>query len=147
MIKASIHYSVAKICEDEAQNMSNADGVKGEMVISTATIASLTELVQSFAGTMASDLACFAKHAKRNTIQTEDVLLCARKTHTLESMLTKYVDELKEEKKRKKKVVGGSSSSSTAANKKTKPTLNKKTALSDEDEVPLFDEDEDDVFI
>lgn len=43
------------------------------------------------------DLEDFAKHAGRTTIQTEDVLLLARRNEGLEMLLKEYADEVKKQ--------------------------------------------------
>jgi len=61
--------------------------------------------VDNDSGTVATDLESFAKHAGRNTIKTDDVLLLARRNEGLESILKQKVDEIrvKNEQKAKEK--------------------------------------------
>lgn len=56
-------------------------------------IAALTELVYSQTETLALDLECFANHAKRTMISTEDVKLCARKNEGLEAVIADFIQK------------------------------------------------------
>ena len=49
-------------------------------------------------GTAATDLESFAKHGKRSTVQTDDVMLLARRNDGLEQILKEAVEKLKKEK-------------------------------------------------
>ncbi|TID24021.1 apoptosis-inducing TAF9-like domain 1 family protein [Venturia nashicola] len=59
-------------------------------------IGALTELVWSQINTTSRDLESFAKHAKRSQINTDDVLLLARRNEGLEMLLKNFVEEQRE---------------------------------------------------
>ncbi|KJE95601.1 hypothetical protein CAOG_06037 [Capsaspora owczarzaki ATCC 30864] len=88
-IKASVHYTVGKICQREESEM----GVK----CSKQFLAALAELTYGKCGSLASDLESFAKHAKRSTIQVEDVKLCARKNPSLAKLVAEKATDLEAE--------------------------------------------------
>jgi hypothetical protein len=48
------------------------------------------------------DLETFAKHAGRNIIQTEDVMLLTRRNEGLETVMKQFVDELRAKEGRPK---------------------------------------------
>lgn len=54
-------------------------------------------------GTVATDLEAFARHAGRNTIKTNDVLLLTRRNEGLETILKNKLEEIKLENERKAK--------------------------------------------
>jgi len=66
------------------------------------TVAALTELVFENSKILGSDLETFAKHAKRTTIQPDDVKLCARRSPHLLEHLSKIVEDAKNDQKNKK---------------------------------------------
>jgi len=85
-IKAGCHYHIAKIAEDEAQRL--------KTTASRQTVAALTEVFFEHAKTIAQDLEAFAKHAKRSTVQPEDVRMCVRRNEGLHNQITKKMEEL-----------------------------------------------------
>ena len=54
-------------------------------------------------GNTATDLESFARHAGRNRISTDDVLLLARRNEGLESILKQKVEEIKQKNQDKAK--------------------------------------------
>jgi len=86
-LKSGIWYTVGQIVDEECMNLdTNA---------TPQFIAALTELVYAQATTLAQDLECFANHAKRSLISTEDVKLCARKNEKLEEVITNFIEKHK----------------------------------------------------
>ncbi|EFB21548.1 hypothetical protein PANDA_017261, partial [Ailuropoda melanoleuca] len=74
-LKAAVHYTVGCLCEEVASDR--------EMPFSKQTIAAISELTFRQCETFAKDLEMFARHAKRSTINTEDVKLLARRSNSL----------------------------------------------------------------
>ncbi|KAJ3308831.1 hypothetical protein HDU76_003799 [Blyttiomyces sp. JEL0837] len=93
-IKAAVHYTVGKICE-EYEKEHNAK-------CTPQFIHSLASIVHHQAETMVLDLAAFAKHAKRQQVNADDVRLLVRRNDGLVKMLNDYADDLKETKKKRK---------------------------------------------
>lgn len=62
-------------------------------------IGSLTELVWTQIENTAADLESFARHAKRNVVRVEDVLLLARRNEGLEGILRDFVARLEGRKR------------------------------------------------
>ncbi|KAF7506831.1 hypothetical protein GJ744_011177 [Endocarpon pusillum] len=62
-------------------------------------IGSLTELVWTQVENTAADLESFAKHAKRNVVRVDDVLLLARRNEGLEAILRDFVARLEAKKR------------------------------------------------
>lgn len=88
-VRASVHYSVAKICE--------AEGAEAGFTVTRETVAVLTELALRYSKTLAQDLEAFAKHARRTKVTVDDVVLCARKDERLLGALREYEERLAEE--------------------------------------------------
>eukprot|EP00002_Diphylleia_rotans_P030324 TRINITY_DN6220_c0_g2_i1.p1 TRINITY_DN6220_c0_g2~~TRINITY_DN6220_c0_g2_i1.p1 ORF type:complete len:180 (-),score=73.04 TRINITY_DN6220_c0_g2_i1:188-727(-) len=84
-VMASVYYTVAKICEQE--------GAKLGVQISKQFISSLTELMIQYAARMAGDIGMFAKHARRNRVQPEDVYLFLRKTPDMIAVIKDFLEE------------------------------------------------------
>ncbi|XP_004411190.1 PREDICTED: centromere protein S [Odobenus rosmarus divergens] len=74
-LKAAVHYTVGCLCEEVASDRG--------MPFSKQTIAAVSELTFRQCETFAKDLEMFARHAKRSTINTEDVKLLARRSNSL----------------------------------------------------------------
>ena len=77
-LKAAIHYTVAEICEES--------GTEYEVSFSKQVISALAETTFRYSQIMARDLELFAKHAKRSTINTDNVKLLIRKSPELVSI-------------------------------------------------------------
>eukprot|EP00920_Eleutheroschizon_duboscqi_P027329 GHVT01066908.1.p1 GENE.GHVT01066908.1~~GHVT01066908.1.p1 ORF type:complete len:140 (-),score=15.65 GHVT01066908.1:393-812(-) len=100
-LKAAVHYTVGKICEDEAADL--------DVTFSRQFIAVLAEATFKQCQVMAKDLEQFAKHAKRTTINADDVKLLIRKSPALldhinsmhESEVSRKEQKTKRTKKRK----------------------------------------------
>ncbi|KAM8790139.1 centromere protein S-like isoform 4-T4 [Rhynchonycteris naso] len=74
-LKAAVHYTVGCLCEEVALDQ----GVQ----FSRQTIAAISEVTFRQCENFAKDLEMFARHAKRSTINTEDVKLLARRSNSL----------------------------------------------------------------
>ncbi|KAF2096695.1 hypothetical protein NA57DRAFT_58593 [Rhizodiscina lignyota] len=90
-LKSALWYSIGQVVDHETLNSLSLSGS-----VHNATpqfIGALTELVWAQIASAGKDLENFAKHAGRSTIQTDDVLLLARRNEGLESLLRSYVDQ------------------------------------------------------
>ncbi|XP_003927956.2 centromere protein S [Saimiri boliviensis] len=98
-LKAAVHYTVGCLCEEVALDK--------EMQFSRQTIAAISELTFRQCENFAKDLEMFARHARRTTINTEDVKLLARRSNSLLKYITDKSEEIAqinlERKSRKKK--------------------------------------------
>ncbi|XP_044524606.1 centromere protein S-like [Gracilinanus agilis] len=74
-LKAAVHYTVGSMCQEAA----DAKGLK----FSKPTIAAISEVTFRQCEHFAKDLEMFARHAKRSTINTDDVKLLARRSSSL----------------------------------------------------------------
>ncbi|XP_045155214.1 centromere protein S isoform X2 [Echinops telfairi] len=84
-LKAAVHYTVGRLCKEVAADK--------EMQFSKQTVAAISEVTFRQCDNFAKDLELFARHAKRSTINTDDVKLLARRS----SSLLKYITEKNEE--------------------------------------------------
>lgn len=64
-------------------------------------IGALTELVWAQVENVGRDLESFAKHAGRQTVGTQDVLLLARRNEGLQELMEEFVEKEKEKTGRK----------------------------------------------
>ncbi|XP_003989531.2 centromere protein S [Panthera pardus] len=98
-LKAAVHYTVGCLCEEVASDR--------EIRFSKQTIAAISELTFRQCENFAKDLEMFARHAKRSTINTEDVKLLARRSNSLLKYITEKSEELaqfnSEQRAKKKK--------------------------------------------
>ncbi|EPY84701.1 centromere protein S [Camelus ferus] len=84
-LKAAVHYTVGCLCEEVASDK--------EVQFSKQTIAAISEVT-------------FRQHAKRSTINTEDVKLLARRSNSLLKYITERNEDIAQfnlERKAKKK--------------------------------------------
>ncbi|KAJ6656834.1 hypothetical protein lerEdw1_003165 [Lerista edwardsae] len=122
-LRAALHYTVACLCEEVAEDK--------EIQFTKQAVAAISEITFRQCETFAKDLEMFARHAKRSTINLEDVKLLARRSNSLLRYITQKSEELslnnlEQKGKRKRK-------SDTAKGKTT----------SDEQVDPLAPESED----
>ncbi|XP_010626402.1 centromere protein S [Fukomys damarensis] len=97
-LKAAVHYTVGRLCQEVAEDK--------EVQFSKQTIAAISEMTFRQCENFARDLEMFARHAKRSTINTEDVKLLARRSNSLLKYITEKNEELaqlNQERKAKKK--------------------------------------------
>ncbi|NWV64484.1 CENPS protein, partial [Malurus elegans] len=95
-LKAAVHYTVGCLCQEVAEDK--------DVEFSKQSIAAISEITFRQCG-------CFlilCRHAKRTTVNTEDVKLLARRSNSLLKYITQKSEELassnmeQKEKKRKK---------------------------------------------
>ncbi|KAM8989829.1 centromere protein S [Ara ararauna] len=98
-LKAAVHYTVGCLCQEVAEDK--------DVQFSKQTIAAISEITFRQCEIFAKDLEVFARHAKRSTVNTEDVKLLARRSSCLLKYITKKSEELAlsnmEQKEKKKK--------------------------------------------
>uniref|UniRef100_A0A8C6RUU2 Centromere protein S n=2 Tax=Nannospalax galili TaxID=1026970 RepID=A0A8C6RUU2_NANGA len=97
-LKAAVHYTVGCLCNEVASDK--------EIQFSKQTVAAISELTFRQCEMFAKDLEMFARHAKRNTISTDDVKLLARRSNSLLKYITEKNEEIAQlnlERKAKKK--------------------------------------------
>ncbi|XP_035217359.1 centromere protein S-like [Stegodyphus dumicola] len=85
-LKISLHYAVCKICAEVAKEY--------EAEFDKECMAILSELAFRQAGLYAKDLELFAKHAKRSTINIDDVKLLVRRNESLLEHVNKMAADL-----------------------------------------------------
>nr|XP_026253718.1 centromere protein S isoform X1 [Urocitellus parryii] len=120
-LKAAVHYTVGCLCEEVTSDK--------EMQFSKQTIAAISELTFRQCENFAKDLEMFARHAKRSTINTEDVKLLARRSNSLLKYITEKNDEIAQfnlERKAKKK------NKSEDVNKSSRETVEAEAADSED---------------
>ncbi|XP_039090939.1 centromere protein S isoform X2 [Hyaena hyaena] len=102
-LKAAVHYNVGCLCEEVASDK--------EIQFIKQTIAAISEVTFRQCENFAKDLEMFARHAKRSTINTEDVKLLARRSNSLLKYITEKNEELtqfnSEQRAKKKKKLEG----------------------------------------
>lgn len=86
-LKIAVHYTVGKIIETV--------GEREKIHFGKEVIAAIAEIVWKTTETTARSLELFAKHAKRTTISTDDVLLCARANDDLANYLQSMIVDKK----------------------------------------------------
>ncbi|GBM30018.1 Centromere protein S [Araneus ventricosus] len=102
-LHTSLHYAVGKICNESAEGL--------KVKFSKEFIGTLADLTFRQAGIFAEDLEMFAKHAKRTTINADDVKLLVRRSKSLQEHISKMAEELsanslKAKGKKKKTEIG-----------------------------------------
>ncbi|KAG5836260.1 hypothetical protein ANANG_G00252710 [Anguilla anguilla] len=101
-LKAAIHFTVARFCEEVGQDC--------QKKYSKLAIAAISETTFKQCDIFARDLEAFARHAKRTTVNVEDVKLAARRSTSLANYISEKSEELtsitKEQKGRRKKQTG-----------------------------------------
>ncbi|KAK7208078.1 kinetochore component CENP-S-domain-containing protein [Myxozyma melibiosi] len=90
-LKSAVWYTVGKIVDEACESL----GVN----VTPQYTAALTELVYAQAVTLATDIESFAWHAKRKTVNTDDVLMMCRRNEGLKDVLEEFVEELEERKR------------------------------------------------
>ncbi|NXG81157.1 CENPS protein, partial [Baryphthengus martii] len=100
-LKAAVHYAVGCLCQEVAEDK--------DVQFSKQTIAAISEITFRqcvLAKTLRGILILF-RHAKRSTVNTEDVKLLARRSSSLLKYITQKSEEITssnmEQKKKKKK--------------------------------------------
>ncbi|GIX85521.1 centromere protein S [Caerostris darwini] len=85
-LKTSLHYAVGKICNESEEAF--------KVKFSKEFIDMLADLAYRQAGIFAEDLELFAKHAKRTTVNIDDVKLLVRRSKSLHEHISKMAAEL-----------------------------------------------------
>ncbi|GJJ74572.1 centromere protein S [Entomortierella parvispora] len=85
-LKAAIWFMVGEICENQKADLN--------VVITPQLVASLAEIVFNQAETLGKDLELFARHAKRSTINVDDVKLASRRNASLYDIIGQHADRL-----------------------------------------------------
>ncbi|KXS12335.1 hypothetical protein M427DRAFT_399022 [Gonapodya prolifera JEL478] len=83
-LRAALHYMVGKICSNEERIL--------HFSASQQFIAALSELVLTHAAAMATDLEAFAKHAKRSSINQDDVRLTCRRNQDMLRLVNEFAN-------------------------------------------------------
>ena len=109
-VRTALHLNVGKICRAEDEKESSADGnTNPSFTMNKEAIVALTDLTYHYSTSLlAKDLLTFSKHAKRQTVKTDDVLLMARKDKGMAAELKRimadnpdiYTDATKKKSKR-----------------------------------------------
>eukprot|EP01134_Creolimax_fragrantissima_P002302 CFRG2302T1 len=90
-LKAAVLWTVGNLCDEEADARC--------VTFSREYVAVLAQLAFEHAETIARDLEDFSRHAKRSTIQTDDVLLYARQQPDVQAHLSSLAESIAREKK------------------------------------------------
>nr|XP_022327579.1 centromere protein S-like [Crassostrea virginica] len=94
-LKAALYYTTLKISNELAEEK--------EVTLSRQVVASIAETTWSQCQQFAEDLEMFAKHAKRSTINADDVKLLTRRSHKLHNFISQKHEALLEEKQESRK--------------------------------------------
>ncbi len=81
-LRELLQYNIARICEAEESAL--------DLKISRRCGSVLADIAFDHTKLMASDLEMFSKHARRATVNAEDVMLCVRKNPSVSQQLTAY---------------------------------------------------------
>ncbi|KAJ4388720.1 MHF histone-fold complex component [Gnomoniopsis smithogilvyi] len=84
-LKAALWFAVGKIVDE--------DSLRRNRNATPQFIGALTEMVWTQIENVALDLESFSRHAGRTTVQTDDVLLLARRNSDLHDIIKDFVDE------------------------------------------------------
>ncbi|KAI5839947.1 kinetochore component CENP-S-domain-containing protein, partial [Morchella snyderi] len=84
-LKSALWFTIGKIVDAECVTL--------KVNATPQFIAALTELVWAQLENVGRDLESFAKHAGRTTVNTDDVLLLARRNDGLEELLRGFVEK------------------------------------------------------
>ncbi|NXY08419.1 CENPS protein, partial [Pteruthius melanotis] len=101
-LKAAVHYTVGCLCQEVEEDK--------DVQFSKQSIAAISEITFRQCGTAGFPAGCFlilCRHAKRTTVNMEDVKLLARRSNSLLKYITQKSEELAssnmEQKEKKKK--------------------------------------------
>ncbi|XP_041945515.1 centromere protein S [Alosa pseudoharengus] len=98
-LKAAIHFTTGQICQTIAADCGSE--------FSRQTIAAIAETTYRQCDIFAKDLESFARHAKRSTINVDDVKLVSRRSTALSTYIQQKSEELasahQEQKEKRKK--------------------------------------------
>ncbi|KAH3822248.1 centromere protein S-like [Dreissena polymorpha] len=105
-LKAAVHHTTLKICKEDCEEK--------DVKLNRMVVAAISETTWKKCEHFATDLELFAKHAKRSTINADDVKMLVRKSPKLLEYITGIQEEM--------------SASKAETKKKTKKTKGKETA-------------------
>ncbi|KAK7067682.1 Centromere protein S [Halocaridina rubra] len=94
-LKAAVHYTVGRTCEEVGSEL----GVS----FNKQVIAALSELTMKQITVYAKDLEAFAKHARRTTINADDVKLLVRRNPDLANHVKEMAKGIEKSKDKEKK--------------------------------------------
>lgn len=83
-------------------DMVDKESIKQSRNATPQFIGALADMVWTQIESVAHDLESFSRHAGRSTINTDDVLLLARRNEDLHDILKDHVDELKADRAKDK---------------------------------------------
>ncbi|XP_058487957.1 centromere protein S [Solea solea] len=92
-LKAAVHFTVGRLCQKLGE-----DHGRG---FSRQVIAAIAETTFRQCDVFAKDLEAFSRHAKRSTVNAEDVKLVARRSSALSIYIQNKSEELNQEQKKK----------------------------------------------
>ncbi|XP_041378312.1 centromere protein S-like [Gigantopelta aegis] len=94
-LKAAVHYTVLQICRDVEADL--------DVTINKQLIAALSETTWRQCESFSQDLELFAKHAKRTTVNPDDVKMLVRKApNLLQHISNMYEEKVKKDEPKKK---------------------------------------------
>ncbi|NWQ59116.1 CENPS protein, partial [Neopipo cinnamomea] len=124
-LKAAVHYTVGCLCQEVEEDK--------DVQFSKQSIAAISEITFRQCGT-AWVTSGYLGHAKRSTINTEDVKLLARRSSSLLKYITQKSDELAssnmEQKEKKKKKSSAAKGERTPGEKEAAVTENEDSNMS-----------------
>ncbi|XP_008287286.1 centromere protein S [Stegastes partitus] len=94
-LKAAVHYTVGRLCQKV--------GEEHRREFSRQVVAAIAETAFRQCDVFAKDLEAFARHAKRSTVNAEDVKLVARRSTALSIYIQNKSEELTQEQRDLKK--------------------------------------------
>ncbi|XP_023143198.1 centromere protein S isoform X2 [Amphiprion ocellaris] len=94
-LKAAVHYTVGRLCQKIGEDHRRE--------FSRQVIAAIAETTFRQCDVFAKDLEAFARHAKRSTVNAEDVKLVARRSTALSIYIQNKSEELTQEQRDLKK--------------------------------------------
>jgi centromere protein S len=125
---ASLHYAVGLISEALSASENGHEIPFDKSVVGSVANLAFSQLTQN-----GKDLEAFAKHAKRTTIQSDDVKLMVRRNTGLLEHISKLSSEQQiaaaAAKKRKATTTASATESGSTANKKARKSNSKAAAL------------------
>ncbi|XP_063766296.1 centromere protein S [Eleginops maclovinus] len=94
-LKAAIHYTVGRLCQKIGEDYQRG--------FSRQAVAAIAETAFRQCDVFAKDLEAFARHAKRSTVNSDDVKLIARRSTALSTHIQNKSEELNQEQRELKK--------------------------------------------
>ncbi|NWS97433.1 CENPS protein, partial [Mionectes macconnelli] len=127
-LKAAVHYTVGCLCREVEEDK--------DVQFSKQSIAAISEITfrQCVLANTLRSVFVLCRHAKRSTINTEDVKLLARRSSSLLKYITQKSDELAssnmEQKEKKKKKSSAAKGERTPGEKEAAVTENEDSNMS-----------------